>query len=223
MKTKINWYVCVLLTFLVCKGFAQSEQEEYLQVITQRSEKIVATLGVTDSATHYRVRDALVGQYAALNAHHEEREEEIKKLKAEYAGQEEVLEDKRTQYEAKEDVKLREIHQAFIQSLDDLLQPGQVEQVKDGMTYGVLPLTYKAYQDMIPSLTEDQKEKILAHLTEARELAMDAPGSREKHGVFGKYKGRINNYLSAEGYNLTEERDGWEKRQAKEKENAHTK
>jgi len=216
MKTKMSWYACLLLVLFAGQGFAQSPQEEYIQVITQRSEKIVSTLGITDSTQFYRVRDVVATQYATINAHHEEREEGIKKLKEEYAGQKELLEEKRTAYEALEDTRLREVHHAFIRALEELIRPDQIEKIKDGMTYGVLPLTYRAYQDMIPTLTEAQKAKILEYLTEARELAMDAPGSREKHGVFGKYKGRINNYLSAEGYNLKEEGDRWEERRAKQ-------
>ncbi|HNZ81766.1 MAG TPA: DUF3826 domain-containing protein, partial [Bacteroidales bacterium] len=33
-----------------------------------------------------------------------------------------------------------------------------------------------------------------------------------KHAWFGKYKGRINNYLSKRGYNLTKEREAWNER-----------
>ncbi len=33
-----------------------------------------------------------------------------------------------------------------------------------------------------------------------------------KHDAFGKYKGRINNYLTGRGYNLTKEREEWYKR-----------
>lgn len=37
---------------------------------------------------------------------------------------------------------------------------------------------------------------------------MDAGSSDEKHTMFGKYKGRINNYLSAEGFDVKQaERD----------------
>ena len=74
--------------------------------------------------------------------------------------------------------------------------------VKDGHTYGVLPLTFRVYQQMLPQLTSEQKTKILALLKEAREQAMDAGTSKEKHAWFGKYKGKINTYLSAEGYNM---------------------
>ncbi|MBD1424588.1 DUF3826 domain-containing protein [Sphingobacterium arenae] len=215
MKVNMKWFAGILLMFFVGKGFAQTEEEKYLQVITERSDKIVTTLGITDSVKYNQVRDVLVNQYATLNAHHENREAEIKKLKGTFAGQKEALEEERTKYEAKEDAALREIHHTFLEALGNLIQSEQIEKIKDGMTYGVLPLTYGAYQDMIPSLTSEQKARILVYLTEARELAMDAPGSKEKHGVFGKYKGRINNYLSSEGYNLKEEGDRWAERRAK--------
>jgi hypothetical protein len=70
------------------------------------------------------------------------------------------------------------------------------------MTYGVLPVTYRAYLAQVPNLTDAQKERIMAFLVEARELAMDGGTSEEKHQWFRKYKGKINNYLSAEGYSL---------------------
>jgi hypothetical protein len=84
------------------------------------------------------------------------------------------------------------------------------------MTYDVVNVTYKAQCDMIPTLTEEEKAQILAWLKEARELAIDAESSKKKHEMFGKYKGRINNYLSARGYDLTKEREGWYERMKKE-------
>ena len=80
------------------------------------------------------------------------------------------------------------------------------------MTYNVLNLTHAAYLDMIPTLAEEEKIQIYAWLQEAREFAIDAENSKKKHETFGKYKGRINNYLSARGYNLTEQREEWGKR-----------
>ena len=73
------------------------------------------------------------------------------------------------------------------------------------MTYRVFPITYAAYLDMLPNLTTEQKDKIYSWLKEARELAMDAGSSDRKHAVFGKYKGKINNYLSAAGYDMKKE------------------
>jgi hypothetical protein len=46
--------------------------------------------------------------------------------------------------------------------------------------------------------------QIMTELIAAREIAMDAGTAEEKHQVFGKFKGRINNYLTAQGYDLKE-------------------
>jgi hypothetical protein len=56
--------------------------------------------------------------------------------------------------------------------------------------------------ELLPDLNEEQKREILATLIEARENAMDGGSSDEKHAIFGKYKGRINNYLSSQGFDL---------------------
>jgi hypothetical protein len=63
-------------------------------------------------------------------------------------------------------------------------------------------VTYNRYLELLPELNEEQKREILANLLEAREHAMDGGSSEEKHALFGKYKGRINNYLSAQGFDL---------------------
>jgi hypothetical protein len=73
---------------------------------------------------------------------------------------------------------------------------------------------------MIPALTPEQKGKICDWLKEARELAMDEGSSEDKHRVFGKFKGRINNYLSAEGYDMKKEEKAWQQR-IKEREAAN--
>lgn len=214
MKTKMKICLVVAMLCTLQFSFAQSERDKYLQVITERSDKIVATLAISDSSLYKRVRGIVVQQYDQLNSHHEARETKIKALKEQYAGENQVLDEKREALEAQEDQVLRQLHDTFLAALQPLLKDEQIEKIKDGMTYGVLPLTYGAYQDMIPQLKEAQKAKILTYLTEARELAMDEPGSREKHQVFGKFKGRINNYLSAQGYDLKEEGKKWEERKA---------
>jgi hypothetical protein len=42
---------------------------------------------------------------------------------------------------------------------------------------------------------------------------MDAGSSEEKHGWFRKYKGRINNELSAAGYDLKLAEEEWRRRE----------
>ena len=110
------------------------------------------------------------------------------------------------------DSKLYRSHFAFPAALSRYLTDEQITAVKDGMTFGVVKVTYDSHLDMIPSLTEEEKEQIRIWLEEARELAIDAESSKKKHEVFGKYKGRINNYLAKRGYDLTAERAAWYKR-----------
>src|SRR5690606_26798886 len=108
--------------------------------------------------------------------------------------------------------KLVKLHGKYLKRLGKELNEEQIEQVKNEMTYNVLPITYKGYLDMLPSLTETQKAQILSYLTEAREKAMDAGSSEAKHAWFGKYKGKINNYLSKEGVETKIARQVWEKK-----------
>jgi len=169
------------------------EDTAYVRVITQRAAKIVNGLGLKDSATALRVRDVIAGQYYDLNAIYKERD-------AHKLTGEEV------------DRKIAELHGQFLVRLAKDLNPQQVDGVKDGMTYNVLHVTYRAYEEMLPNLTEEQKARILSDLTEAREHAMDAESSEKKHAWFGKYKGRINNYLSAAGIDMKKASEDWAKR-----------
>lgn len=174
----------------------------YTRTITQRADKIVATLDLEDTARAARVRDLIVRQYRSLSAIHDARDAQIKAAK-ERAGMDQ--EAKETGSKAARDAaraKLDRLHAEFLSKLSAELTPGQVDKVKDGLTYGVVQVTCNAYLKMLPDLTDAQKQQIMAWLVEARELAMDEGTSDEKHKVFGKYKGKINNYLAAAGYDL---------------------
>jgi hypothetical protein len=196
----------------------QADKEAaYEKTIHSRAEKIVVTLNINDSDKARRVTSIISGQYRNLNKVYTERDEKIKQLKA-------GVEDKQVSSVKIQDAekaaseKTAKLHDNYIDQLNKELTQDQVVKVKDGMTYNVLPITYKAYLDMIPSLKQNEKDQVMAWLVEAREYAMDAESSEKKHWWFGKYKGRINNYLSAAGYNLKKEREEWEKRIKEEEE-----
>jgi hypothetical protein len=176
---------------------SESENAEaaYTRAINERADKIVATLGISDTGTATRVRDTIAQQYRALRDLHDARDKAVAAAKDTGA---EAVASARNEANA----KVKELHDAYIARLSRDLSPEQVDKVKDGMTYGVLHVTYNAYTKMFPELTSEQKDQIRAWLVEAREIAMDGGSSQEKHAVFGKYKGKINNYLSAAGYNL---------------------
>ncbi len=177
---------------------------KYVQTITGRSMKATDALGITWTPLGQNVLNIICNRYFKLNDIYSERDsvklkngriEELKKLA-----------------EAQCDSKLYRSHYGFLADLSMYLNPQEIDKVKDVMTFDVVKVTYEAQCDMIPTLKEDEKKQIMAWLIEARELAIDAESSKKKHEVFGKYKGRINNYLTKRGYDLTKEREEWYKR-----------
>ncbi len=205
----------IFFVSLAIQSFAQTKEEQkaaYTKTITQRAEKIVSPLGIIDSATAIKVRDIIVQQYRNLNEIYTERDNKLnvaKELKETNKSQaEEQIKNVGNEVNA----RLYTLHFDYISKLMFYLDGDQLEKVKDGMTYSVLTVTYEGYCNMISGLTDEQKHQIKVWLTEARENAMDAGSSEEKHAWFGKYKGRINNYLSAAGYDLKKEEAEWQKR-----------
>lgn len=181
----------------------------YVETIMQRSKKVTDALNISGTEKGEQVLNIVANRYFKLNDIYAERDSlkavaktmtgEEKKRKMEYA---EMLKDQ----------KLYKSHFGFIADLSVYLTDVEVETVKDVLTYNVVNVTYKAQCDMIPTLKEEEKVQILAWLKEGREYAIDAESSKKKHEAFGKYKGRINNWLSKRGYNLTKEREEWAKR-----------
>lgn len=190
---------------------AESKEAAYTRTITERADKIVAKITDLKPAKAPKVRDIIVGQYRDLNEIHEARKTQLAALKAQ-SPDEATKKAETEKIEAGTTARLEALHPQFLRKLGRQLSPAQIDQVKDGLTYGVLPITVRAYNDMLPSLTEVQKTQILTWLTEAREKAMDAGSSEQKHAWFGKYKGKINNYLSAAGIDMKQAGKDWEAR-----------
>ena len=175
------------LVVLDCEG----RDSAYVENIKGRAQKIVDGLQLTDQKQARAVRNIIANRYFLLNDIH-----------AKY--------DKKQQ--AERDAELYKHHFELASALAMYLTDDQIDAVKDGMTFGRLKRDYQATQDMIPSLTDFEKQQILIWLKEAREYAMDAADSKGKHFWFDKYRGRTNNWLSSRGYDLKKERDAWMKR-----------
>jgi hypothetical protein len=209
-------FTAIILSATACKAqeknTTQDQEAAYTKTILSRAEKIVSTLQIKDDAKAALVTQIIANQYRSLNALHTERDLRLKEAKARLTDKE-AFEKEKKSVEESSTAKIDVLHKAYLSSLSAHLNPGQVDQVKDGMTYGVVPITYKGYLEMIPTLKEEEKKQIMIWLVEAREHAMDGESSEMKHWWFGKYKGRINNYLSAQGYDLQKERKEWEQRQ----------
>ncbi len=172
--------------------------QQYVQTIIARSQKATDELGITWTPLGQNVLNIICNRYFKLN--------DI------YAERDSIQQRDKQLATAVCDSKLYRSHFGFLADLSMYLKPQQIEKVKDVMTFNVVKVTYDAQCDMIPTLNEEEKQQIMAWLLEARELAIDAESSKKKHEVFGKYKGRINNYLSKRGYDLVKEREAWYER-----------
>ncbi|MBO6144196.1 MAG: DUF3826 domain-containing protein [Prevotella sp.] len=168
------------------------QDPKYVETIKGRAQKIVDGLQLGDAQKAENVRNIIANRYFLLNDIH-----------GKY--------DAKTQQDALQ-AELYKHHFELQSALSLYLTDEQVDAVKDGMTYGRLKRDYQAQQEMIPSLTDEEKAQILIWLKEAREYAMDAADSKGKHFWFDKYRGRTNNWLSARGYDLKKERENWQKR-----------
>lgn len=204
-------FVIAAFLFLCTAAGAQNTAADYRKTVTARAEKIVSTLNLTDAAKAARVTTIVADQYVLLNDIYTARDEKIKEAKASQADKEAVVA-KVKEAEDAASPRIQQQHDAFLQKLSAELNEEQITRIKDGLTYNVLPITYKAHLEMIPALKPAEKAQIMAWLVEAREQAMSAESSDKKHWWFGKYKGKINNYLAAQGYDLQKERAGWQAR-----------
>ncbi len=214
---KIKQGICLLVCALAIPiAFAQEEDfdPEYVKVTNERAQNIVDDMDIENPDKQLRVLDMIAGQYRALSKIHETRDEKVDDVRDKFPKEKypEKYEKKAQKIRTKADKKVAKLHESYLDNLAKELAKEQVEAVKDGMTYGVVPKTYQAFQEMLPNLSEEEKEFILSNLKEAREKAMDAGSSHKKHWWFGKYKGKINNYLSDRGYDLAKAGDEWQKR-----------
>ena len=204
MRTLIIFLLAIAVTAVNAQNPKKltEEQRNHLNVVTGRADKIVDNLDIADVAKAERVRDYIAWQYFNLSQIHDSRDAAVKSLR-DNGKLSQTARDKRIdQTKAKADKEVSALHKRYIKQLESELTSEQVDKVKDGMTYGVVPITYAGYLDMLPELTDEEKAYIWDQLIEAREHAMNGGSSREKHGWFGRYKGRINNYLAARGYDL---------------------
>jgi hypothetical protein len=193
---------CVTRLFITIIGFAllsfgafaadtnatpDQIEVNYTKAIEVRTADILKVLDLTNADTQAKVHDTIIAEYRSLKAWHEENDAKLKTSKAD------------TNAVAQIRASLKTIHNDFLAELAQNLGPDQIDQVKDKMTYGKVQFTYKGYVLQYPTLTEENKQKILDYLNEAREEAMDGGSAGEKSAIFTRYKGRINNYLSKQG------------------------
>ncbi len=189
----------------------EGRDSAYVESIVKRSQKIVDGLQLDDQKTARNVRNIIANRYFLLNDIHEacDKKKQYAKDSIQSKGhRQRIIESA----ERRRDAELYKHHFELQSALALYLNDEQIEAVKNGMTFNRLQRDYQATQDMIPTLSDFEKQQILIWLKEAREYAMDAADSKGKHFWFDKYRGRTNNWLSSRGYDLKKERDAWMQR-----------
>ena len=185
---------------------AEEKEAMYNTTVNDRTTDILKLLALTDPARSNRVYQAIVDQYHALRARDEAIEDELNDLPRDS-----------DEWSAARIAMFphmsRPLHDRFVAKLSADLTPEQVELVKDKMTYGKVQFTYNAYCAIVPSLTDEEKARILNLLRQARDEAMDGGSSTEKSAIFQKYKDEINAYLDGRGHDVAKATKEWQTKQ----------
>ena len=190
--------------------FTPEEREAvYTAAIERRSSAIVELLALNDAAKSNTLHGIIMAQYRALRARDEALDQMFKTLDRDAPGA-------ATNRAIILPIVSKPLHDQFLAKLTAELTPQQVELVKDKMTYHKVDVTYKAYAQILPDLSSEDKAMILAALKEAREEAMDGGSADEKSAIFQKHKDQINARLSKKGFDVAKATREWEARQEQE-------
>jgi hypothetical protein len=177
----------------------------YTAAIEGRADDILKMLTLTNSTVASKVHDLIIAQYRVMRSR-----DDLIDAKLEAAGKEINYSNRASDLEDES----KPLHDHFFSALGKLLTPTQVEEVKDKMTYGKVKVTYDAYLDIIPGLTDADKTKIMDLLKAAREKAVDGGSASEKSEIFNVYKDKINDYLNANGHDVAKAYKDWNAKKA---------
>lgn len=179
----------------------KNQSAESIDKAVAKAREIVKALGLTDENKKANVQNVIANRYLELDkihAEYEERDENIKTMDLE-EKEPDILEQSYYEYNS----ALYRSRFGYITWLSFYLNKDQIDIVKNKMTGNMLKARYDAFVDMLPQMTDDQKNRVYAWLVEAREFSMDFINERKMRQMFTKYRGRINNYLAREcGYDI---------------------
>jgi hypothetical protein len=189
---------------------AESASTAFEKRISGRAAGLVAKLQLADEATAGGVATAVTRFYRELNAAHSIRDSRISALAAVESAQLH-----RIQFEAEKQIQA--VYGGLIGSLALLLDARQVEAVKNGMTFDMVPLSLATYARMFPTLSGPQSDQLRTWLVDAREMAVTAGSAETKLDVFRVNKMRMHAYLAAQGFDVDAALKAEDDRKAAEK------
>jgi Spy/CpxP family protein refolding chaperone len=183
-----------------------AERERHTE--EKHAKPILDALALKDADKETKLRPMLAEHFKALNEWHEQNDAKIKALWTEFdkarsaksdAGADAALEKIDGAY-----ASFKPEHEKFDGELGTILTPEQIETVKDAMTINKVKITFNAYGEIFPGITDEHNAFILKNLKAAREEAIDAGSMPEKSAFFKKYKIKIEAYLTAHGFDVKE-------------------
>jgi len=171
--------------------------------IEKRANDILDALDLKDPVKAGAVHNAVVNQYRALRA----RDAVIDGyLRAEGKSENAASSER----QALNEQMTKPLHELYVKTLSAYLTPEQVVIVKDKMTHNKVQVTFDAYCEILPNLTDSEKAMIAKELSAAREEAIDGGSADEKHAVFENYKEQINAKLNSNGHDVEKATKEWE-------------
>ena len=178
---------------------------------SKNTRAILDALKLSDPATTDRVGLLLDQHFAALSAWHRENDRAIAPLWTTFdearTARDTAAADAALDKIAAVYAGFRPVREKTFSALGALLTPEQIEAVEDVLTVDKVAVTYAAYLEIFPTLTEEQKGVVLRELKAARAEAVDAASMKEKSAFFKKYKIRIEeDYFVRQGIDARQSR-----------------
>lgn len=180
----------------------------------QKTAKVMDKLSLANDSIRENIQIVIANRYLELREIHLNYDERNKKIEARGLSKEAEAEElERSYYQYNSDLYRSRF--GYVAWLSFYLDDEQIETVKDAMTYNLFHVRYDDFLDLLPNLTDSDKNRVYHWLVEAREFSMDFETPRKMRQMFTKYRGRINNYLSSRGYDLRKATEEQKARQMK--------
>ena len=178
---------------------------------SKNTRAILDALKLSNPATADRIRLLLDQHFAALSAWHRDNDGAIAPLWTAFdqarSAKDPAAADAALDKIAAVYAGFRPVREKTFSALGALLTPEQIEAVEDVLTVDKVAVTYAAYLEIFPTLTEEQKGVVLRELKAARAEAVDAASMKEKSAFFKKYKIRIEeDYFVRQGIDARQSR-----------------
>lgn len=170
--------------------------------IDQKVSRLIDTAKVTDPDKVAKVKAIGADWFATLFAWHKENDPKLKDLWTEWNKARSVVPKDEFPGEVVatkiEDTYalLKPAYDNYIKRLSAELTPEQIDAVKEAWSRSPgMKRTYNSYLEIVPDLSDKDKEVILARMNMAREAAMLTDADKEIVNIFKRHKVKVEQYI----------------------------